>query len=204
MINQNDSICGPLVMTDGAKISILHPCPTSEGIDLGVTYLWIDKLCICQDDDQEKREEIYAGARMTIVRADAENADETLPGVYAYNPPMIGQRPTPRSQDQRDYFVAPKIIDYSLLPRRQIHQGSRKIRAEWTISPYWWDTPYDREPHRSVKCPWHHRSWTMQEGLLSRRVLLVTSRQVYFRCLLVFSPTQPIVFVTGPPAQSLS
>jgi hypothetical protein len=61
--------------------------------DLGFKYLWVDRLCICQDDDEEKAvliaamNLIYKGATMTLVAAEADNAFCGLPGVQPYPQP---------------------------------------------------------------------------------------------------------------------
>jgi hypothetical protein len=67
------------------------PCTILDAITLtrilGIRYLWIDRLCIVQDDDQKKREQIgymaaiYAGSYFTIVAASGSNDDHGLPGV---------------------------------------------------------------------------------------------------------------------------
>ena len=57
------------------------------------TYLWVDSLCICQNNLVEKREEIahmnviFKGAVMTIVALDCESADDRLPGISTNGPP---------------------------------------------------------------------------------------------------------------------
>lgn len=54
---------------------------------LGERYLWIDALCICQDDVEHKRAQIeqmaaiYDAAVLTIVASTAESSDSPLPGV---------------------------------------------------------------------------------------------------------------------------
>jgi hypothetical protein len=64
--------------------------------DLGFRYLWVDMLCICQDDVEEKRgrmaamDSIYRGATVTLVAADTENACSGLSGVKPYPKPRGG------------------------------------------------------------------------------------------------------------------
>ncbi|KAH7044622.1 heterokaryon incompatibility protein-domain-containing protein, partial [Macrophomina phaseolina] len=53
---------------------------------LGEKYLWVDRLCIVQDDEANRNvhitnmDSIYANAYCTIVAADGEDADYGLPG----------------------------------------------------------------------------------------------------------------------------
>jgi hypothetical protein len=55
--------------------------------ELGERYLWIDSLCIVQDDETVKHgqvmnmEAIYGNASFTIIAAGGEDADAGLPGV---------------------------------------------------------------------------------------------------------------------------
>lgn len=54
---------------------------------LGFRYLWVDKYCIRQDDEEDKRRqirlmaEIYGSARVTIVAAAGSDSSYGLPGV---------------------------------------------------------------------------------------------------------------------------
>jgi hypothetical protein len=54
---------------------------------LGLDYLWVDKFCIDQEDENLKHEtimkmdRIYAAAEITIVAAAGSNSDDGLPGV---------------------------------------------------------------------------------------------------------------------------
>ena len=54
---------------------------------LGETYLWIDSLCIVQDDPDSRRtqlvsmDEIYRSSVMTIVAVSGENSNAKLPGI---------------------------------------------------------------------------------------------------------------------------
>lgn len=59
--------------------------------NLGEKYLWVDSLCICQDDMENKMSQImnmgniYSQALFTIVAASGNNANAGLPGVRAFS-----------------------------------------------------------------------------------------------------------------------
>lgn len=61
---------------------------------LGEQYLWIDSLCIVQDEEEEKHTQlnsmgsIYANASVTIVAWQGDHADFGLEGCKEY-PPML-------------------------------------------------------------------------------------------------------------------
>ena len=53
---------------------------------VGLDYLWVDSICIKQDDDSNRQTEIqnmdniYGGASLTIIAASGDGADAGLPG----------------------------------------------------------------------------------------------------------------------------
>lgn len=66
---------------------------------LGERYLWVDRLCIIQHDDENKNlhiskmDSIYANAYCTIVAADGKDANSGLPGVgFGSQPRNFRQR----------------------------------------------------------------------------------------------------------------
>ncbi|OBR04758.1 Heterokaryon incompatibility protein [Colletotrichum higginsianum IMI 349063] len=126
---------------------------------LGVRYLWIDSLCICQDDLGEWERE---SARMAAVYS---NAYLTLAATKAadVNGGLLSSR-TPRS-----YFKIPRrdgdgtYILASVLPldKEVIHDYHTRMRDE----------------------PLTKRAWGFQERVLARRVLHFASGQMYWECL---------------------
>ncbi|KAI0448702.1 heterokaryon incompatibility protein-domain-containing protein [Xylaria acuta] len=83
--------------------------------DLGERYLWVDSLCIIQDDLSDKRQflpmmgEIYNAAMMVIVAA-VENAHSGLPGIGVYKRRQT--RMKERIQGIDFTFGQPQLGDY--------------------------------------------------------------------------------------------
>ncbi|MCJ1461607.1 serine/threonine protein kinase [Pseudocyphellaria aurata] len=129
--------------------TILDAMTVVQGIDQ--RYLWVDCLCILQDDDDPEKleqiknmDQIYGSAILTIVAADATNANVGLEGV----------REGSRSVMQL---------------AEELRQGFH-IMAPTAV------------PQQLDKSPWNMRAWTMQERLLSRRLLIFTQGQVIWYC----------------------
>lgn len=120
---------------------------------LGLRYLWVDALCIKQDDFSDKEEQIarmgsvFQSALFTIIAASGSDCDAGLPGI----------RSGTRFKQQR--LVSAGNI--TLLSSVQ--------------------HPYEKilTPETSK---WSRRAWTFQEELLSRRRLIFTDEQVWWRC----------------------
>ncbi|KAH8657486.1 heterokaryon incompatibility protein-domain-containing protein [Tricladium varicosporioides] len=76
---------------------------------LGETYLWVDRLCIVQDDNSTKSAQInsmaqiYANSYFTIVAAQGSDADAGLCGISTVTPPRsLLEREPLRYQDNYD------------------------------------------------------------------------------------------------------
>jgi hypothetical protein len=116
-------------------------------------YIWIDSLCILQDDDKDKLDmiaamgTIYAHAVVTIVNAANRKVTQGIPGVS--------------------------------IPRRmqQIH----RMKDFWLVEAL--DIPCSSGLQGYLhETAWNSRGWTFQEGLLSRRCLIISTDQVYWQC----------------------
>ncbi|KAK3493452.1 heterokaryon incompatibility protein-domain-containing protein [Neurospora crassa] len=124
---------------------------------IGYRYIWIDSICIIQDDDTDtyqnldKRHQIgqmgkiYQYADLTIVAASGEDANAGLPGVEAGT--------------------------------REARQKEVKISEDLGIvnrSVAW--------PDALLKTTWEQRGWTYQERILSLRYMYFVDDTVHFQC----------------------
>ncbi|KAK4168416.1 heterokaryon incompatibility protein 6, OR allele, partial [Cladorrhinum sp. PSN259] len=120
---------------------------------IGLRYIWIDALCILQDDPVDKAviiskmSSIYGDATLTIVASTNVDPRDGLPG--------IGR--TGRSRKQ----VLKRVQGISLAAA---FDDSRRPLAEVEDSV------------------WNSRAWTFQERHLSPRSVYFTSSQMYFIC----------------------
>jgi hypothetical protein len=120
--------------------------------DLGAQFLWVDALCITQDDDVEKAaligamDQVYGKALLTILVATAANPQQD------YGIPGVGRTPRPLEQ------FAAKLEGLEIV--------TALPRLDVAINSSFWST----------------RGWTFREILLSRRCLIFTDDQMYFRC----------------------
>jgi hypothetical protein len=128
---------------------------------LSVRYVWIDSLCIVQDDAQDwgveaaKMHLVYSNAVLTISVTGAQDGSI---GCFAERVP-------------REYATLP-YTDKSGI-RGEMHAHGIPVGKEADTDSY---VTMDGEP-LSV------RGWCFQERVLSRRVLHFASDQMYFECL---------------------
>ena len=121
-------------------------------IELGVRYLWVDAICIQQDDEGDKLSQlpnmnkIYGAAKVTIVAGAGSDAWAGLLGV--------GSDPKPR----------------------ECRQSLKCIGGLSLVTVL---EPYHRWRNNSAG---DHRGWTFQEKVLSKRLLIFGTEQVYFQC----------------------
>ncbi|KAL2146811.1 hypothetical protein VTI28DRAFT_2292 [Corynascus sepedonium] len=143
---------------------------------LGIRYLWIDSLCIIQDDIEDWRREasrmasVYQNAAVVISAAKAEGA---YGGLYADLPATnktFTIKFTPGARGMADDRTA----SGRQVPEQQIHVRRVLSHPHRVITPY----------HPSVtRLPIFTRGWVMQERFLSPRILHFGPEELSFECL---------------------
>ncbi|KAI2780455.1 HET-domain-containing protein [Daldinia loculata] len=121
---------------------------------IGMRYLWVDTLCIIQDDHKDRDRliarmgDIYNSATVTIIAAAGRNSDAGLSGIS----PRAGRPIKPVPISTSDGAVLNLSVCLSSL--------CEEVRRE----------------------TWNTRGWTFQEQSLSQRCLYFTADEVFFNC----------------------
>jgi Heterokaryon incompatibility protein (HET) len=149
---------------DAYKTSIPHetlPQTIKDAVKvtlrLGLSYLWVDSLCIVQDDDDDKSAEIrkmadiYSGSAVTIVAARARSCHDGF----------LHERTLPDLWCNSTFRLRYRCLDGEIC---------RVFLSEYD------DLVEYREPL-------DERAWTLQERALSPRVLSFGSRKTRWKCI---------------------
>ena len=121
---------------------------------LGERYLWVDVLCIAQDDENVKLEEvrrmaaIYASSVFTIIAGDGSDSHHGLRGIRGVSSHRHIEKRVERF-GTRDYLVAAFFS-----------------RAQEVLS----------------SSPYHDRGWTYQESVCAKRRLIFQKGSVRWMC----------------------
>ena len=163
--------------SDGILLSCL-PARFQDAVHftrkLGIRYLWLDALCIVQDDhDEWEREasnmgQIYASAYLTIaVTHSADNTSGFLPprtpNLFYPPLPYTTHRITGNHQGQQFSIYA--------RPTHLVAHHDILIRTTDIFAPM-----------RHTESPLLCRSWAFQERMLSRRVLHLHATELVWEC----------------------
>ncbi|KAK0624124.1 heterokaryon incompatibility protein-domain-containing protein [Immersiella caudata] len=106
---------------------------------LGQRYLWVDRLCICQDDEEVKAEQIglmgdiYNNAILAIIAANGWDANHGLRGIEGLTPP----RNLPQHADKEDFeMIEPSTsIWYSRgWTFQELLLSSRKLMFHYNVA----------------------------------------------------------------------
>jgi len=127
---------------------------------LEIHYIWIDALCIFQDDNGKdwneqasKMNEIYGGSDLTLVVASSDSVMN-------------------RFLNERDL----QYIQISQSSDQPGESASSDLPTKVFLLPEW-----DKR-HDEIGRPWNTRGWTMQEGFLPNRLLYFQSSQIIWKC----------------------
>lgn len=127
--------------------------------NFGIYYIWIDSLCIIQQEESledwkleaPKMDKIYSNAILNISATGAQDSSKGL------------------------FF--PRQADSMLLPEIRLDwQHTFKISIRFTI------LDYDYWKNLAISQPLIRRAWVVQERLLARRVLHFGSNQLFWEC----------------------
>ncbi|KAL6708855.1 hypothetical protein ACN47E_002262 [Coniothyrium glycines] len=142
---------------------------------LGFRWLWIDALCLVQDEVQEKLEEslmmdeIFGNAFLTIAATSATDSS-TQPLFAAKTQPFKIQ-----ATDNRGSL-------FKIYVREQPSHYSFKAPFDEGAHMNDWELPFPITEETYMQAPLLQRSWAYAERLLSRRVLHFTKSEMILEC----------------------
>jgi Heterokaryon incompatibility protein (HET) len=125
---------------------------------LNIRYLWVDALCIIQDDDSDKAiemarmDQIYQDAYVTIAAANSSKCSKSFLDIF------IPKAAPEAYHFGKIFFPCPDGLPGSIY-----------------VEP----SPGEYNPRQE---PLNQRGWALQERLLSPRVLTFGSHQMYWQC----------------------
>lgn len=133
--------------------------------ELGFLYIWIDALCIIQDDydfkalELGRMDDIYESASITVVATRASSVSEGF---------LTRRQPAGASNPDKVFKMAYKRPDQE-----------QSTVDNWVVL-----VPRDERNWESIetKEPWESRAWTLQEDVLSRRKLRFGTKQTSWLC----------------------
>lgn len=145
-------------------------------LKLGICYIWIDALCIIQDDEEDW---IHEAARMTGVYL---NSYLNISADASYN----GTEGLFRQRD-------PTALKSFIVPHSK---GDSQRCASIFYTDGWWEYVY--------LSPLAKRAWTVQEMFLAPRVLHFGKEEVHWECMELFTAESlPTLFNTTPSSRAI-
>ena len=130
--------------------------------------LWVDQLCIVQDDPKSKAiqietmAQIYSNAVATICIAQSKSARCPLSRFHAAD--ELG------------------LVESCLSQTHSVNVSTRSVQAIRNIQGLRLISGLPSLLRTLDECTWNTRAWTLQESELAHRAIIFTEHQVYFRC----------------------
>lgn len=129
---------------------------------LGIRYIWIDALCIVQDDEMEWAEEsarmggIYRGSVVTIAVPSSQSVDQGCFNTH--------------SRSHFDKFG-------------RLHRVNSVLKSGASSSIYiYGQSRPDLHEQEIAHGPWVRRGWTFQEQIFAHRVIYYSESQLFWQC----------------------
>ncbi|KAK3319540.1 heterokaryon incompatibility protein-domain-containing protein [Cercophora scortea] len=181
----------PQLLTEGSLNSTTLPRTLRDAMDLvstlGLPFLWIDRLCIVQDDQAEKHAQIkamgsiYAQAYFTLIAAQSHDAS----GPLSSRPVQFVSRAVPRRL-------------FTTIARWTLSKLPNPSSPESLANSPWRGPKTDREVMHIMsidllRTTWFSRGWTFQEFLFSPRKVVFHNNTLNWECHCAsYHETQPV------------
>ncbi|KAH7080085.1 heterokaryon incompatibility protein-domain-containing protein [Paraphoma chrysanthemicola] len=142
---------------------------------LGIRYLWIDALCLIQDDEQAKLEEsvrmdeIFGNAFITIAATSA--IDSSTQPLFPTKAQPYKIQATDNKGHVSKVYVREQPSHYSF--KAPFDEGSHMNE---------WELPFNMSDEANLHTPLLKRAWAYTERLLSPRVLHFTRSEMILEC----------------------
>ena len=154
--------------------------------EIGLQYIWIDSLCIQQDDSEEtayqvaNMHNIFGSAHVAIVAAEGNSANSGLLGTRSRPRKLHYGIEMAESEPGSPIYrrIGPGLsLGLVALKSMKLPLNSRKV-DKWNVKKA------DALPrHSSIsESIWNSRAWCFQESLLSSRALVFLDGQVFWHC----------------------
>ncbi|KAL8327967.1 hypothetical protein RB597_004008 [Gaeumannomyces tritici] len=165
--------------------------------EVGCPYVWIDCLCIIQDDSEDwqtesaKMTEIYSHATLTISASASPGSSAGIFNQYSSSPDTKGDGRHP-SAEHRENSTTMRVFPKSS-PDNTVVKIGPNVYPQAHIKPYRYMDPdvYEvvSETLNSIESsgPLSSRAWTLQEKVLSPRRLIYGQKQIYWQCVSVWA-----------------
>jgi hypothetical protein len=169
----------------GIPVAILPP--TIQDVifickQLEQRYLWVDALCIIQDDPDDKKTQIpqmadiYSGALLMVSAAGSTGVLDGCPlGPAALQPdqPIVFELEYPRETEPSSGASSARTA--TAVIERLEHERCRKLPGHWARETF------DQDPQDLLN-PIEDRAWTFQERFLAKRTLVIGKGEMSWIC----------------------
>ena len=150
--------------------------------EIEIRYLWVDSLCIQQDDPEETRHQvahmhnIFGSAYVTLIAAQGDSARSGLLGT-SFRPREV-RYGLQIVEDEDEEAISQLLMPGMFLGVVAVNHKGKPDPESWDI------TSKAALPEATLvaNTVWNSRAWTYQEWQLSSRALVFLDNQVFWHC----------------------